>query len=539
MRTRSLGRARGRGATHGWLLVALLSIIIAAVAACGGTSSSTTSSTSANTDVLRIASRQKIATWDPRASAADEVTYFANCYEPLLWSNPPGSAQPFRPALATSWEVSQDGFTWTFHLRQGVKFHDGTPFNAAAVKYSIEATKKLGIGASYIWYPLKKVKIVDDYTVKLITSYPAPMDRVASSMYGAWMFSPKTEGKSQAWWDQAHEAGTGPYTLESYKPGEEIVFQQNPDYWGGWKPNQFKKVVTKIVVDSTTMRQSFEAGEVDWADSLPRDAIPALEKNPNLKIIKKPSVQSEIMQINTRVKPLDNVKVRQALSYATPYQDIIEVGVNGFAKQSRGPIPSGLYPHDPDLLQYTYDIEKAKQLMAEAGYGSGSTKLLMTYTSDEPYAPKFVSLIKEAYAKIGIDLQLQPMLYEQQWERAKGPANDRQAIFVQTWWPGWPDGYDSLYSLLHSESPVLYNLSYWYNKSFDNLIDSAFSYESTNPTKAQDLYNQAQQMAVDQAPIIYLFDLEMVYGSSPLLKLAPEALNENYSFVLFWYYVTK
>ncbi len=535
------GGRRRTAAIAAVVLVAIaLSMVLAACGSSGGTTSSPAAAGSGG--ILRLASWMTLTTWDPRASAADEPLYLANLYEPLLYTNPPGSAEPFTPCLATSWNVSKNGLTWTFHLRQGVKFHDGTPFTSAAVKYSLEATKKLGLGAAYMWFPVTKITTPDDYTVKITTEYAAPIDRCASAMYGAWIFSPKTKGKSQKWWDTPNEAGTGPYTLVSYKPNEELVFKRFPDYWGGWKPGQFEQVVVKQVSEAATQRQMLEAGEVDFADGLSRDSVPALENNPAVKIVKEHSVQNEVLMFNTQHKPLDNVKVRQALSYALPYQDILEAATNGYGEVSQGPIPRELYPHDPSMGQYTYDLTKAKQLLSEAGYPNGGFKLLMTYASDDAYGSKFAPLVKEAFAKVGVTVDLQPLLFEQQWAKAKGPAKDRQDIFELVWWPGFPDGYDTLYSLFHTEadpSQLVWNMCYWSDKDYDTTIDSAFSDEPTNAAKAQDLYNQAQQTLYEQALAGCLFDPDMVYGLNPSLKMQPTALNVNYTSVFYWYRVSQ
>lgn len=542
---RSLLTTRRTFQVRGALIVALLLVTVlagASLAACGGGSTDGTQATGGTGGVLSMASIMTLTTWDPRASAADEPFYLANLYEPLLYTNPPGSAEPFTPCLATSWEVSKDGLTWTFHLRQGVKFHDGTPFNAAAVKYSLEATLKLNLGAAYMWYPVKKITTPDDYTVKITTEYAAPLDRCASAMYGAWMFSPKTKGKTQKWWDAPNEAGTGPYVLVSYKPNEELVFKRNPDYWGGWKAGQFDQVVVKQVAESATQRQMLEAGEVDVADGVSSDSVPALENNPAVKIVRLHSIQNVLLMFNTQRKPLDNLKVRQALSYALPYKDILEAATNGYGEVSQGPLPRDLYPHDASMGQYAYDLTKAKQLLAEAGFPDGGFKLLMTYSSDDAYGVKFAPLVKEALAKVGVTVDLQPLLFEQQWAKAKGPAKDRQDLFETVWWPGFPDGYDSLYSLFHTEfdpSQPVWNMSYWYDKTYDTTIDTAFSDEPTDAAKAKQLYDQAQQMLYEQAPAGYLFDPDRIYGLNPNLKLQPTALNVNYTSVVYWYRISE
>ena len=123
--------------------------------------------------------------WDPSIAFSLEVMMLANVYEPLLWYNQPGSDQQFTPALAESWSVSGDGLTWTFKLREGVKFHDGTPFNAAAAKASIERTKTMKKGPYYIWDPVTSIEAPNDTTLVIETGNPSPIDLIASSQYGA------------------------------------------------------------------------------------------------------------------------------------------------------------------------------------------------------------------------------------------------------------------------------------------------------------------------------------------------------------------
>jgi peptide/nickel transport system substrate-binding protein len=138
-----------------------------------------------------------------------------------------------------------------------------------------------------------------------------------------------------------------------------------------------------------------------------------------------------------------------------------------------------------------------------------------------------------------VTLDLQPLLFEQQWAKAKGPAEDRQDLFELVWWPGFPDGYDSLYSLFHSEEEPLWNMTYWYDPEYDDIIDTAFSEEPVDPDNAQQLYNEAQKMVVDEALALYLFDQDSLYGVLPTLKLGDMALNPNYTSVLYFYHTSK
>ena len=145
--------------------------------------------------------------------------------------------------------------------------------------------------------------------------------------------------------------------------------------------------------------------------------------------------------------------------------------------------------------------------------------------------------MKEALEDIGITVDLRGMLFNEQWAKSKGPAKDRQDIFEMLWWPGYAHGYDTLYSCFHSESSVSWNLSYWYNKEYDKLIDTAYATEVADPAKAQDLYDQAQKMLVDQAPAVYVFDPKLPMATLPNLKLDSMARNPFYSGIM-WYHVS-
>ena len=530
---------------HGMLLAVLALAAVAlvallAAAGCGGGGGTSASPTAGpKADIFRAAYSSTITTWDPSPSYSTEVVYMANLYEPLIYANPPGSAEPFSPALATSWEVSPDGLEWTFKLREGVTFHDGTPFNADAVKYSIDRTKKLNLGAAYIWAPVKEVVVVDEYTVKFVLSNPTALDRIAGASSGSWIFSPATADKDQAWWDEGNEAGTGPWMLESYKPNEELVFVRNPKWWGEWKDNQFQKIVIKIVAEAGTQRQMIEAGEVDYIGLVARDQVDAIAAGGSVDIVKAQTWNSYLMFFNTQKKPLDNVKVRQALSYAIPSEDLITVGANGLGTQADGPVPVGLWPNAAGgLPQYTYDLEKAKQLLAEAGYPDGGFKLTLTHAAENPLEQRFAPLIKESFAKIGVDVTVQPLLWNQQWAKAKGAADKRQDLLVLLWWPSYPDGYDNLYSMFTTEKDPAWNLAYWYNADYDQTLDEAHKLSATDVAKSQELYTEAQTMLIDDAPAAYLFDALGVTAKLKTIKLGAMAINPNYPQVLFWTAVT-
>jgi len=494
--------------------------------------------------VLKVANTATITTWDPVKSFSTEAAYMANIYEQLLRINPPGSKERFTPLLAERWEHSDDGLEWTFYLRKGVKFHDGSPMNAEAVKASIEAAADHG-GASFIWAPLDHIEVVDDYTVKFYLKYAAPLDLIASSLYGAWIISPKmleAAAKDKNYFETAAakgiDGGTGPYMLQSYTPDQEILLTRYDDYWGGWHKGQFDKVLIKIVPEAVTQQQMLEGGEVDLVTRIPQENYEDFKKNPNYDVFIEPSFFNYVGFFNTLHPPLDNPKVRQALSYATPYDDIIKIGAYGLGTQSRGPVPQGVWPWSPDVKQYHYDLDKARQLLAEAGYPNGIDRhLKLTYASENATEAAFAPLIKDAYAKIGVTVDIVPMLWNQQWELAKADpaAKDTQDIFLLLYWPTYSDaGTDNLWSMFHSSKKPFFNLSYWKNEDFDHLIEKAAQETVTDPKQAQKDYVDAMNLLVDQAPALFLFDTKAIF-------IVPKYIhgfkyNLNYPFVQYFFY---
>jgi peptide/nickel transport system substrate-binding protein len=531
-------RRRGSPGRRVLLLAALvvLAIAVAAlVAACGGgDEGSTEESPAANTKPLLMSYDADVATWDPSVSASTESQWLSNVYEPLIWANPPGSDDPFKPALATSWEVSDDGLTWTFHLREGVTFHDGTPFTADAVKYSIERTKAGGKGYAYIWTAVEEIKVVDDLTVEFVTKTPTTVDRLVAAGYGAWIFSPATEGKDEAWFNEGPaSAGTGPYKVVSYKPNEEIRFAAFKDYWGGWKPEEFKDVIFRFAKEATSTQQMLEGGELDVAPNITQDVAAELEGSESVKVARAQSFQTWQVALNCGRKPLNDVRVRQALSYATPYADIIDVSQRGMAAQAKGPLPQGLWPASDTVPQYTYDLEKAKALLADAGYPNGF-KLLFTVLADYGNEKVSAELIKESYAKIGVDVEIREMLWNQMWDLAKsGPGGKAQDMYFCVQWPSYPDGYDILMIGYYTQDPAYTNVAYYSNKEVDAMIDEAHNLSVTDPDKAQEIYAQVQDQIVEDAPYLFLYDSEALAAYNPAIQGV--TLNPNYPTVLFWH----
>lgn len=523
------------------LAIALFALAVgfAAVTACGGSEPGSASTGAPKADILKVADDLVVLTWDPRASGSGEVEFLANVYEQLVVPNPAGGSgnDRYLPALAESWDISDDGLEYTFHLRKGVTFHDGTHMDAKAVKYSIEATQKLGLGFAYLWADLKSIDVIDDYTVKFTMTKSIPLLAICASEYGAWIFSPATKGKPQKWWDEGRGAGTGPYMVESYKPQQEIVLKQYPAYWGGWKDNQFKKLVFQSVTEDTTAQQLLESGQIDWSNVIPYDQIDTLKANPELYVGESKSMMDWIVMLNCVKKgPLTDKRVRQALSYATPVADIIQVAVNGFGTPAAGIIPAGVWPHSDKVKPYPYDLEKAKQLLAEAGYADGFDLELCCDVESGALAKNSVTLMMQSFAKIGVKATVKVQQWNTLYDRFHGDPQKAPDTWMISWYPSIPHGYDALNTTYNPDSE--WNLSFWSNDQFMTWINKAWEIDARDPQGAMALYDQAQQMLYDEAPTLYLFDDKRVNLCRANIAIDTRAVNMFYPNATLYYFLT-
>lgn len=488
--------------------------------------------------ILKIATTANVTTWDPSASFSTEAMYMANVYEPLVWVNPPASKEKFTPALAEKWEHSADGKTWTFHLRKGVKFHDGTELTADAVTKSISRTITLEQGASFIWAPVDKLEAPDPLTVVFQLKYAAPMELIVGATYGAWIFSPKAieaAAKDPKYFEKGIEAGTGPYKLESYTPDKEVVLAKFDDYWGGWKDvPHFDKVLISITPEAVTQQQMLEGGQVDLALSIPLENVKRFRDNPKFTVVEEMSLMNYVGFLNTRKPPLDNKLVRQAIAYAIPYDDVLAIGAQGYGAQARGPVPKGIWPYSDDVLQYKRDLAKAKDLMKKAGFEGKTIKLVLTYAAENQNEERFAPIVKDGLKEIGIDVEIKPMLWNQQWKLAKDDPTKAQDIFLLLYWPTYSDaGTDNLYAMFHTEKKPFFNLGYYSNTEYDKLIDDAAALTVSDAKKAQEMYTKAMNVLVDESPALFFYDAKVVYVVPKSLQGFKYNLNYPFSIPLY------
>jgi peptide/nickel transport system substrate-binding protein len=348
------------------------------------------------------------------------AAYLPNVYEGLfrfVGSSSP-QMEPWLAAEIPTVEnkgISSDGLVYTIKLKTNAKFHDGSPVNADAVVYSfqrIEALKKGANGVSADW--VKTVEKVDDATVKFTLNQPfADFLNALGSVWGGYIVNPAVTNAHVANNDWGytylldHDAGSGPYVLTSFDHASKtITLDRFANYWGGWQGNNHvEKAIIRWLPDATTARPMIEKGDADVLVNPPVTDFLALKSTPKLVSYQNPSIMQYYVSMNTSVKPLDNLQVRQALQYSFDTDKIIQDIYNGTVLKMNAAVGPGYPDVYPAATQYSYDPQKAKDLLKTAGYASGLT--LTVNRTGVPNDQAALELWQADLKAIGVTLNIQ------------------------------------------------------------------------------------------------------------------------------------
>ncbi|MDO7907177.1 ABC transporter substrate-binding protein [Paenibacillus sp. JX-17] len=429
------------------------------------------------------------------------------------------------PALAESWEVTADGLTYTFKLRQGVKFHDGTDFNAEAVvfnfnRWSDPKSSYKFAGDSFDYYDsmfgpegsrvIKEVTAVDPATVQFTLNQPqAPfLQNIAMTCFG--IASPQAiKDKKENF--KSEPVGTGPFVFKEWKRNDSITLEKNPDYWKQGLP-KLNKVIVRSIPDNTARFNALQNGEIDLMEDLNPDDRPLLESNTELQKFERPSFNVAYIGFNMKKKPFDNPKVRQALNHAVNKQAIIDAFFGGQAKPAVNPMPPSLWGYNESVQDYDYNLDTAKKLLAEAGYANGIPEELTFYAMpvSRPYMPdgkKVAEAIQADFEKIGVKVSIQSPEWATYLDDTKNGEKDDIYMMGWTGDNGDPDNF--LYTLLDKDAIPGNNRSFYVNEELHKLLIQA--QQETSQDKRAELYKQAQEIIKKDAPWIPLVH------STPLL----------------------
>ena len=470
------------------------------------------------------------ATMDP-AKHSDENTSFIvqNLYDPLLY--PVRGGMP-KPHLAESWTVSPDGRTYTFKLKKGVKFHDGTEMTAADVAFSMDRVIRMGKGFAWLWkgiLPEGNSKALDPYTVEFKLSKPhspflASMVQLLP-VNKKLLMANKKDGPYGEFGDYGEnylnkiDAGQGAYKIEVYKPGEIIVFRKFDGYWRGWKPNQVDKAIFRFVPEQATIKLMIQKGELDmtsqWLDPV---IFGELKKSPGVVVQEDPNVQLFFVSLNAQKPPLDNVDVRRAISYAFDY-DAANKNIFLGSAQAVGSVPVLLTGHNDKTPVYKRDVAKAKELLSKAGVKTG-TKLTYVSNSGVETTRRIGLLLQSNLKEIGFEVEMQELPWARLVESVGKPetAPHMTSMFHTAKYPS-PDSHTFL--MFHPDAWGTYmSSSYYKNDQASKLMEQARSQADSG--KSLELYKQVQPIFADEAAALFV--------SNPVHRIAHRDWVKGYVF---------
>ncbi|MCS6774165.1 MAG: ABC transporter substrate-binding protein [Anaerolineae bacterium] len=430
------------------------------------------------------------------------------------------STTEVEPVLAESFEPNADRSVWTFKLRRGVKFTDGADFNAEALKIGYKRMVDIGLlGNTINRFTSGDVEnnlvVKDEYTLEWRCGFSCPdLPLALGTAYGTFVVSPKAlkenekieNGKSDHAmpWFERNAAGTGPYMIESLKPNEEIVFVRNPNYWRGWGDDKqrFERIIIRNVPEPSTRRQLLERGDADISLITTVEDYKALRATGRFQGSDKPLFRINYI-VFTKRGVLKDPRVRQAIAYAFDYEGYANNVEGGLMRRGTSPWPSGMRSAVGTRgFQYTYDPEKARALLKEAGVPEG-TELTYMYATGYGYYERMGLVLQAGLEQIGLKLRL-----EERDEAAfndifygNRPVEELPDMMGYAWWPDYDDFYNYVNPVFHTrneQNDGLGNGARYSNPELDALIQQ--SKFETDPAKLKAIYERAHQILMFEDP---------------------------------------
>lgn len=433
-------------------------------------------------------------------TSSPSYTVLEHVYETLFEMSIEGELEPL---LAESIEPGDEPQTFIIKLRQGISFTDGTPFDATAVKANLDYVLDAENAAPFRFLisRIQEVVVVDDYTVQInLDSDFAPL--AAHLSHGALaMVSPAALAQGNDYL-AANAIGTGPYTLGSWARDEAVTLQRNPDYWG--TPAKIDTVIFKVVKEDGARLIEVEAGTADIAVRVPPAEAERLAANPNIEIVTTPGLRTIYIFFNVTQEPFDDVRVRQAVNYAVDVEGIVRDLFDDAALVSRAPFASPIFGFSAQE-PYARDVDRARELLADAGIAEGTTVVLYHPTGRYIQDALVADAVRSQLREVGLNVELRTLEWPQYVPFVRAEAPDNEVQFAMLGW-GTPtmDADYALYALFHSsEIPPGFNGAFYQNPEVDALLDAA----RTNPDPAarEAAYAEAIEIIWNDAPWLFLY----------------------------------
>ena len=418
------------------------------------------------------------------------------------------------PSLATDWGVLADNSGWQFTLREGVRFHNGDPFDATSVKFTvdrlIDPATKATISSEVA--TIASAEVVSPTTVIIRTKQPDIMlPNRLGELFGLMLSPAHTQANDPATL-AIRPNGTGPFILDEWVKNERLVLRANPNHWRG--PAGVSQITMRPILEDAARVAALQTGEVDFISNVPYERITELEGNSNLVVKTVATPRVFFVAIDPRVAPLNDVRVRQALNYAVDVEAIISALYLGYARRLSTAVSTSAFGHDPNVAPYPYDPQRARELLREANYPNGFSIEFDSFTGSIADHSRAAEAIVEYLRQVGIDVKLNVFEFG-----AFGPrrvANQTSPLFIYSlgntyFETGW-----ALKWMMQQNLGMFYR-----NEEIYALLNQA---ESTFDSAARaPLYSRAQQMLKDDAGFIYLFENYAAFAMNRRVLYTPRA----------------
>ena len=466
----------------------VLLLIAAAAFAFGG----------AHAFTLTIAATSDAVSLSPHATNDQpSARIMKQIYDALIVQN---EELELEPGLAESW-TQIDELTWEFAIRPGVVFHNGDTLTAQDVAFTLNRLRDPAVAApgAFILGFVESVEAVDDLTVRVATR--APFAPILAHLAHPATAILNERVVTEAGEDYGTEVvvGTGAFRFVSWEVASQIVLERNDDWWGGDVLPE--RLVFRPITEGTVRAIELEAGAVDIAYELntsPRDAMRALE-NPNLIVTQHPTLGTTYVGFNAQKAPYDDVRVRQAINHAVDVEPMIDAILEGFGGVATSPISDMVFGANTDLEPYEYDPERARALLAEAGYGDGFSTSL--WTNDNPIRMQIAEIMQAQLSEVGINAEIQVLEWSTYLDDTAAGAHD---MFILGWSTVTGDADYGLYALFHSSNfGSAGNRTFWSSDRVDELLDLGRTEADAERRVAY--YFEAQEIIAEEAPWVFLY----------------------------------
>ncbi|MDA3132967.1 glutathione ABC transporter substrate-binding protein GsiB [Atlantibacter subterranea] len=420
--------------------------------------------------------------------------------------------------LAESYTVSDDGLVYTVKLRQGVKFQDGTDFNAAAVKVNLDRASNPDnkLKRYNLYKNIASTEAVDPATVKITLKQPFSAFINILAHPATAMISPaalEKYGKEIGF----HPVGTGPYALETWNQTDFVKVKKNASYWEQGLP-KLDTITWRPVVDNNTRAAMLQTGEAQFAFPIPYEQAAVLQKNDKLDLVTTPSIMQRYISMNVTQKPFDNPKVREAINYAINRDALVKVAFAGFATPATGVVPPAIAFAEP-FKAWPYDPAKARELLKEAGYPNGFETTLWS-SHNHSTAQKVLQFTQQQLAQVGVKVKLTAMDAGQRAAEVEGKGQKESGVrmFYTGWSASTGEADWALSPLFASQNwpPTLFNTAFYSNPQVDNDLTEAL--KTTDNAQKASLYKNAQEIIWKESPWVPLVVEKLVSAHSKSLS---------------------